>query len=116
MAQTHQHSKLTERSFVPGFFKVINGKLTVTIPLFTKVSDLSLVMRKPAFCICENKDADQLCDDREAELIRAFVFATLIVQSLYFLNRKFQASSHLPWLYSLVCVGPRRKPRRPVLS
>ena len=22
--------------------------------------DLSLVMRKPAFCICENKDADQL--------------------------------------------------------
>ena len=22
---------------------------------------LSLVMRNPAFCICENKDADQLC-------------------------------------------------------
>ena len=38
-----------------------------------------------------------------------------IVQSLYFLNPKFQASSHLLWLYSPVCVGPGRKPRRPVL-
>ena len=28
---------------------------------------LSLVMRKPAFCICENKDADQLRGDREAD-------------------------------------------------
>ena len=28
---------------------------------------LSLVVRKPAFCICENKDADQLRGDREAD-------------------------------------------------
>ena len=28
---------------------------------------LSLVARKPAFCICENKDADQLRGDREAD-------------------------------------------------
>ena len=34
------------------------------------------------------------------QLISAFVFATWIVQSLYFLNPKFQASSHLLWLYS----------------
>ena len=51
-----------------------------------------------------------------AKLISAFVFATRIVQSLYFLNPKFQASRHLLWLYSLVCVGPGRKPRRPVFS
>ena len=25
---------------------------------------MSRVVRKPAFCICENKDADQLCDQR----------------------------------------------------
>ena len=25
------------------------------------------VMRKPDFCICENKDADQLCGNREAD-------------------------------------------------
>ena len=29
--------------------------------------DLSLVVRKPAFCICENKDADQLRGNREAD-------------------------------------------------
>ena len=27
----------------------------------------SLVLRKPAFCICENKDADQLRGNREAD-------------------------------------------------
>ena len=42
------------------YFKMINfdecdGKL------------LSPVMRKPAFCICENKDADQLRGNREAD-------------------------------------------------
>ena len=51
-----------------------------------------------------------------AKLISFFVFATRIVQSLYFLNPKFQASSHLVWLYRPVCVGPGRKPRRPVFS
>ena len=29
--------------------------------------DMSGVMRKPTFCICENKDADQLRRDREAD-------------------------------------------------
>ena len=29
--------------------------------------DMSLVVRKPAFCICENKDADQLRGNREAD-------------------------------------------------
>ena len=48
-----------------------------------------------------------------AQLISAFVFAIRIVQSIYNLIPKFQASSHLLWLYSLVCVGPGRKPRRP---
>ena len=51
-----------------------------------------------------------------AKLISAFVFATKIVQSFYFLNPKFQASSHLLFLCSLVCVGPGRKPRMPVFS
>ena len=55
-------------------------------------------MRKPFFfCICENKDADQL--HSTAKLISAFVFATRIVQFLFYLNPKFQVSSHLLWLY-----------------
>ena len=65
---------------------------------------------KPGFCICENKDADQLRG------ISAFVFATRIVQSLFFLNLKFQASSHLLWLYSPGCAGPGQKTRKPVFS
>ena len=51
-----------------------------------------------------------------AKLISAFVFATWIVQFLFYLNPKFQASSHFPWLYSPVCVGPGQKPRRLVFS
>ena len=44
-----------------------------TVPISVKNSataciyHLSLVMRKPAFCICENKDADQLRGNREAD-------------------------------------------------
>ena len=44
-----------------------------------------------------------------AKLISAFVFATQIVQFLYFLNPEFPVSSHLLCLYSWVCVEPVRK-------
>ena len=64
---------------------------------------MSHVMRKPDFCICENKGAYQLCGNSD------FVFATEIEQSLNFLNPKFQDSSYLLWLYSPVYVEPFRK-------
>ena len=51
-----------------------------------------------------------------AKLISAFVFAIRLVQFLFYPSPKFQVSSHLLWLYSPVCVGPGRKPRRPVFS
>ena len=93
------------------------------VPTVLRVRSLrysNLVMRKPAFCICENNDADQLRGYISfavtAKLISAFVFAARIVQSLYFLNPKFHASSHLLRLHSLVYVGPGPKPRRPVFS
>ena len=44
------------------------------------------------------------------KLISAFVFATRIVQFLYFLNPKFLAYSRLLCLYSSVCVVPVWKP------
>ena len=65
-------------------------------------------MGKPTICIGENKDADQLCGSRE--MISAFVFATRIVQFLFYLNPKFQASSSFLCLYRSVCVRPVRKP------
>ena len=43
-----------------------------------------------------------------AKLISAFVFTTRIVQFLFYLNPKFQASSSFLCLYRSVCVGPVR--------
>ena len=70
---------------------------------------MSRVMRKPAFCICENKDADQVRSNLEADQCLSFHYTDRTIP--LFLNPKFQASSHLLWLYSLVCDGPGRKPR-----
>ena len=67
-------------------------------------------MGKPTICIGENKDADQLRGAVTAKLISAFVFATRIVQFLFYLNLKFQVSSSFLCLYRPVCVGPVRKP------
>ena len=84
-----------------------------------------------SLCICENngthprhiwatswenqqsayaKTKTQISFAVTAKLNSAFVFATWIVQSLYFLNTKFQASSHLQWLYSLIYVRPGQNP------
>ena len=71
-------------------------------------------MRKPAFAYAKTKT--QISCAVTAQLISAFVFAMRIVQSLFYLNPKIQASSHLLWLYSPVYVGPGRRPRRPVFS
>ena len=60
-------------------------------------------MGKPTICIGKNKDADQLRGS-------AFVFATRIVQFLFYLNPKFQASITFLCLYRPVCVRPVQKP------
>ena len=56
-------------------------------------------MRKHAFCILENKGADQLSGYRAADQRLCF---HLVVSASHL---KFQASSHLLLLYSQVCVG-----------
>ena len=71
------------------------------------LDSMSRVMRKPAFCIYA-KTKTQISSMVTAKLISAFVFATRIVQFLFYLNLKFQASSHLLWLCRPVCVGPGR--------
>ena len=75
---------------------------------------MSRVVRKPFFAYAKTKT--QISFAVTAKLISAFVFASLIVESLFFLNPKFQASSHLLWLYRPFCVRPGRKPQRPVFS
>ena len=70
---------------------------------------------KTGFCAYA-KTKTQISFAVTTKLISAFVFATGIVQSLYYLHPKFQASSHLLCLPSPVCVGPGWKHRRPVFS
>ena len=35
--------------------------------LLMRYYNMGRVMRKPVFCLCENKDADQLCGSRKAD-------------------------------------------------
>ena len=51
--------------------------------------DMSLGTRKPAFCICENKDADQLRGNREADLRLCFRY----IDSTIPLLSKYKISS-----------------------
>ena len=44
---------------------------------------MSLVMRKPAFCICENKDADQLRGNREADQRLCFRYTDSTIPLLF---------------------------------
>ena len=55
-------------------------------------------MRKPAFCICQNKDADKVRGNPEAVQRLKFVFATRIVQFPSYLKSKFQPLAVQPGL------------------
>ena len=62
--------------------------------IVTENGQLSRVMKKTNN-LHMRKTKTQISFAVTAKLISAFVFATWIVQYLYFLNTKFQASSHL---------------------
>ena len=69
------------------------GKYNGKVLKMQTLDNLSHIVRKPEFCRCENKGADQLRSNCEAD--HAFVFGTQIVQFLFYLSPKFQASSLL---------------------
>ena len=48
-----------------------------------KRSSTSLVVRKPAFCICENKDANQIRGDREADQRLCFRYMDSTIPQLH---------------------------------
>ena len=96
---------------VMNVFSKYNSLLTL-MQTCKQLFNMSCVMRKPAFCICENKDADQLRFNREADQRLCFRYTDSTI--LLLPKSEFQASSHLLLLYSPVCVGPGQKPQRPV--
>ena len=74
-------------------------------------------MRKPDFCICENKDADQLRGNREAD--QRLCFCYMYMDSTIPLLPKSEISSL--YLSSMavqpgLCWTPGREPQRLVFS
>ena len=63
-------------------------------------------MGKPTICIGENKDADQLRGNHEADQRLCFRYSDSTIPLLLI----FEASSSFLCLYRPVCVGPVRKP------
>ena len=73
-----EHGHLLE---ILRYFKFAVNNLKFIITGFTReLSHISHIMRKPPFCICENKAADQLHSNRAAD--QRLFFATWNVQSL----------------------------------
>ena len=71
-------------------------------------------MRNPAFCICENKDADHFRGNREADQRFCFRYIDSIIPLLSI----YEISRFCPFCVVVqgVFVGPGRKPRRPVFT
>ena len=72
-------------------------------------------MRKPAFCICENKGGDQLHPAANPRLRFYFIESDSKIH-LRPESQIFQASSLVLWLDSPVCIGPGWKPQAQVFS
>ena len=68
-------AKKLVHGFLVGFFlhKEVN-RTDVSNAIDSRFAHMTFVVRKPAFCICENKDADKLRGN--AKLISVFVFTT----------------------------------------
>ena len=96
----------------PQFIETVLKRSHSLYSLTVNKKHLIIVVRLFAYA----KTKTQISSAVAAQLISIFVFAIRIVQSLFYLNPKFQVSSHHLWLYSPVCVGRGRKPRRPVFS
>ena len=71
-------------------------------------------MRKPDFCICENKDTDQLCDNRTADQRLCFHYIDSTIPLLS--NSKISSRQPSCVVVQPGLCGAGRKPQRPVFS
>ena len=99
------------------YFLNIVSVLARTYSIDTSISSLQLICRncfvylsrpmgKPTICIGENKGADQLRGNREADQRLCFRYSDSTIPLLL----KSEVSSCFQCLYRSVCVGPVRKP------
>ena len=85
------------RSLIESY--LVESDFEVVSSLLSSVMVMSLALRKSAFCICENKDADQLRGDREADQRLCFRYTDSTIPLL----PKYEISSLQP---STVIVQP----------
>ena len=71
---------------------------------------MSRFITKPAFCLSENKDADQLFSHCTADQHLCLCYTDKYNASFQIMNFKLLASSDVLWLYRLVFAGVGRKP------
>ena len=90
-----------------------NGKLKKSCSRI-KHSHMSRVVRKRDFCLCENKGADQLRSNCEADQRLCFRYSDSTIPLL--LIAKISSLWPASVTVQAVCVGPERKPQRPVFS
>ena len=64
-------------------------------------------MRKPAFCICENKDADKLRGNHAADqrLCFCYIDSTILLLSKSEISSLKQSSEDVQWGFVSVLVG-----------
>ena len=102
--------KITTHYYSCQYFNAHKRKYYDIILKISNMANLymSRPMGKQTSCICENKDADQLRGNHEADQRLCFRYSDSTVPLL--LNPKFPTCSHLLCLYRPVCVRPIRKP------
>ena len=64
---SNAHETTTQAYFRKDFQNLLEVKICYQLN-----EDKLSLMRKPAFCLCEKKDADQLCGNREADQCLCF--------------------------------------------
>ena len=75
---------------------------------------MSCIMRKPAFCICKKKDADQLCRNCAADQHLCFRYTDSAIPLLSKSETSSLKSSSVA--VQPVCFGAGRKPQRQVFT
>ena len=79
----HPHPLLAYQDFL---FMHLTCKI---VKLCTYILNVRCILRKPDFCICENKGANQLCSNCTADQRLCF-FATRLVQFFFYLSQNFK--------------------------
>ena len=64
-------------------FQILGNSGIYKYMYYDMINDVSRIMRKSDFCLCENKGADQLCSNCEADQLLCFHYTDNTIPLLY---------------------------------